>query len=150
MKRTVLLTLSLLITLLSCIGQSKKSDSKTDGNAPKTNINVTKKYDKNGNVIQYDSTYSSFYSDFKDNDRMMDSIFKNFRDNFNEKYFFSNEPFFKDFFFNDSLMKKDFFRNDYFFKNFKNHMARMDSLFWGMDSVKNEFFNKRLNPNIIK
>jgi hypothetical protein len=150
MKRLSLIALSLLITLISCTGQTNKSESRSNVNTPKTSINVKKRYDKNGNVIQYDSTYSSFSSNIKGNEQMMDSVFKSFRNNFSEKYFFSNEPFFENFFFNDSLMKKGFFRNDYLFKNFKNHMAQMDSLFWGMDSVKNDFFNKHLSPNVIK
>jgi hypothetical protein len=149
MKR--LITISLLIlTLISCIGQTKKTESQKDGNSPNTSINVKKIYDKNGNVVQYDSSYSSFYSSIKGNPHLRDSIFNNFRNDFNDKYFFSNEPFFKNFFFDDSAMNKDFFRNDFFFKHFRSDMARMDSLFQGMDSVKNDFFNKHLKPNVIK
>jgi hypothetical protein len=136
----IIISLSLLLVLISCIGQTKKTDSQNDVNKPKTSIDVKKKYDKNGNVVQYDSSYSYVYSNIKGNDRLRDSILNSFRNDFNEKYFFSNEPFFKNFFFDDSLMNRDFFRNDYFFKHFRSNMDRMNSLFEGMDSVKNEFF----------
>jgi hypothetical protein len=146
----IIISLSLLLALSGCKGQTKKTDSQNDENKPKTSINVKKKYDKNGNVVQYDSSYSSVYSNIKGDSRLLDSILNNFRNDFNDKYFFSNEPFFKNFFFDDSLMNKDFFRNDYFFKRFRSSMSRMDSLFEGMDSVKNDFFNKHLKPNVIK
>lgn len=149
MKRIILISLSLLITLLSCIGQSKKSSSGNDENSPRTNINVRKKFDKNGNVIGYDSTYTSVYSNFKGNRHVLDSIMNAFQDEFNDKSFFSNRPFSKNFIFDDSIPYNDFFINDHFIKQFKNEMARMDSMFReGFN--KDEFFNKHIEPNVIK
>jgi hypothetical protein len=150
MKRLDIISVMLLITLMSCTAQTKKSQASYDENSPKTNISVKKKYDKNGNVIGYDSTYTSVYSNIKGDDHLMDSLMNAFKSDFNDKYFFSNEPFFKNFFFNDSVPEKEFLKNDYFYRYFKRDMARMDSLFRGMDLMKNDFFNNRPEPNVIK
>ncbi len=47
-------------------------------------------------------------------------------------------------FFEDSLLKYDFYKKDFFYNRFRNNMERMDSLFRGMDEMKNDFFNKQL------
>lgn len=72
MKRISLLTIAIILGLGLCIGQSRKTDkltvpkqSKTENNCanqPQENIKVNKEYDKNGNLISYDSTYSYSYS----------------------------------------------------------------------------------------
>jgi hypothetical protein len=69
-----------------------------------------------------------------------------FRGHFNHRFLFSEDPFFKDFFFQDSVMKDDFFNDDFFLKRFKQNMNQMDNLFHEMDSVKNEFYKKKLPP----
>jgi len=135
------------VALISCNGQTKSQEtvSKADTNAPHTDIKVKKEYDKNGNLVKFDSTYSYYYSNIKNNSRLRDSIFNNFKDQFNHKYFFSKDPFFNDFFFSDSLLKYDFYKKDFFLGRFRNNMNRLDSLFWGMDSLKDSFFNRQFN-----
>jgi hypothetical protein len=141
MKR--LFTISLVVlTLTGCSGQTK-NDKQSKNNLPQTNIKVKKDYDKNGNIVRYDSSYSSFYSNIKGDSTLRDSIFNNFRHKFNQDYFFSDQPYFKNFFFVDSLLKYDFYKKDFFYDRFKNNMARMDSLFKGMDIIKNDFFDKQ-------
>jgi hypothetical protein len=139
------IVLALSVALISCNGQTNKEKSKSADvtSNPQTSIKVDKKYDNNGNLIKYDSTYSYYYSNVKDNKNLKDSIFGNFMNHFNNKYFFSNDPYFSDFFFQDSLLKYDFYRKDFFTNRFRNNMRMMDSLFWGMDSLKNNFFNKQ-------
>src|SRR5512133_2843935 len=146
MKRILSITLAFILILFSCNGQEKNGDRKTKENLPQTNIKVNKEYDKNGNIIKYDSTYSSYYSNIRNDSVLKDSIFKNFTNKFNENYFFSNQPYFKNFFFADSLLMYDFYKKDFFYNRFKNNMERMDSLFRGMDLMKNDFFNKQAKP----
>lgn len=127
--------------LNSCNGQEQdKSGALPLKSQPKTNIKVNKEYDKNGNLIKYDSTYSYYYSNIEGDTLLRDSIFDQFRTHFNQKYFFSEEPFFHDLFFQDSLLNFDFYKNDFFSKRFHNNMEHMDRLFHEMDSIKNQFF----------
>jgi hypothetical protein len=127
------------------LGKEKK-DNLTK-NAPKTDIKVNKEYDEKGNLIRYDSTYSSYYSNILNDTVLEDSIFNKFKSQFNQKYLFSQKSYFNDFFFQDSLLKYDFYKNDFFSERFKNNMQRMDMLFLEMDSMKNYFFEKQLqNP----
>jgi hypothetical protein len=147
MERTIILILTISLTLSSCIGQTKKSEKQSKENLPKTSIKVNKEYDKNGNIIKYDSTYSSYYSNIKDNSNLKDSVMEEFKNHFNQSYFFSNQPFFRNFFFQDSLLMYDFYKRDFFYNRFRNNMERMDSLFRGMDLMKNDFFNKQVKPD---
>lgn len=145
MKRIGILVIVLSITLISCNGQNKKTNKEelTDKNLPQTNIKVDKKYDEDGNLVKYDSTYTYYYSNIEKDSTLTDSIFNNFKNIFNQHYFFSTNPFFNDLFFQDSLLKYDFYTEDFFRNRFRNNMLRMDSLFWGMDSLKNKFFNQQ-------
>jgi hypothetical protein len=148
-----LIAIALSITLTSCSGQSKSQNGESinDLTIPQTNIKVDKRYDDKGNLVKYDSTYSYYYSNVKDNTNLKDSIFNNFKQQFNKNYSFSSNPYFNDFFFQDSLLKYDFYRNDFFINRFKNNMRMMDSLFVGMDSLKNSFFNKQFKvPGPLK
>lgn len=145
MIRKDLIAIALSITLMSCNGQTgkQKGESNKITGSPQTSIKVDKKYDDKGNLIQFDSTYSSYYSNIRDDKHLRDSIFNSFRNSLNNKYFFSRDPYFNDLFFEDSLLKYDFYKKDFFANRFKNNMRRMDSLFWGMDSLKNSFFKRQ-------
>jgi len=147
MTRMVIIALAISMTLLSCNGQTKNKDELSKDNLPHTNIKVNKEYDENGNIIKYDSAYSSYYSNIKGDPDLKDSIFENFKSRFNQSYFFSDQPFFKNFYFEDSLLKYDFYKKDFFYNRFRNNMERMDSLFRGMDLIKNDFFNKQIKPD---
>jgi hypothetical protein len=124
----------------SCEAQKKEKEDNKTQNTPKTNIIVNKEYDDNGNLIRYDSTYTYYYSNIEENPELKDSILDVFKNTFNEKYFFSDEPFFENLFFNDSLMMYDFYKEDFFTKRFHDNMQMMEQLFMQMDSVKNSFF----------
>jgi hypothetical protein len=150
MRHLITIALALSITLLNCTGQTKNTEKQKANNLQQTNIKVNKEYDKNGNIIKYDSTYSSYYSNIKTDSNLKDSIYKNFKNQFNRSYFFSNQPFFRDFFFADSLLRYDFYKKDFFYNRFRNNMDRMDSLFKGMDIMKNDFFSKQQKPNTKK
>jgi hypothetical protein len=77
-----------------------------------------------------------------------DSIFNRFRNHFNQSYFFSEDPFFSDFFFEDSLLLYDFYKDDFFSNRFRRDMERMDSIFRGMDSIKNQFFEQQFKEPV--
>jgi len=144
MIRIDFIAIALSVALISCNGQTNKDKSAADPTInPQTHIKVEKKYDSKGNLIKFDSTYSYYYSNIKDKKNLRDSVFNNFKKEFNQKYFFSRNPYFNDFFFQDSLLKYDFYRRDFFLNRFQNNIRMMDSLFWGMDSLKNSFFNKQ-------
>jgi hypothetical protein len=92
-----------------------------------------------------------YYSNIKNDTSLRDSIFHCFKNQFNQSYFFSNNPYFNDFIFQDSLLKYDFYKKDFFSNRFRDNMRRMDSLFWGTDSMKNNFFNQQFNtPKKLK
>jgi hypothetical protein len=149
MKKMIFHVLAISLIFFGCNGQTliKGKGNEKKQSEPKIDIKVNKEYDKNGNLIQFDSTYSYFYSNIENNKNARDSIFNHFKKQFNEKYFFSKEPFFNDFFFEDSLLFYDFYKKDFFFNRFKNNMRKMDRLFLEMDSLKDSYYKKQLNKS---
>ncbi len=145
MKRIYIVALACSLTLISCNAQTQKSEKEAKGNKPQTSIKVNRQYDKNGNLIKFDSTYSSYYSNVKGDTTLKDSILNKFKKEFNKSYLFSNEPYFNNFFFQDSLMKYDFYKKDFFYNRFRDNMQQMDSLFSEMDKMKNNFFRGELS-----
>jgi hypothetical protein len=144
---TVLFFLSLIFT--GCNGQKNKNTKDTSGKKqPETNIIVNKEYDEDGNIIRYDSTYSSYYSNIENNQFVEDSIFNSFRNHFNERYSFSNDPFFNNIFFEDSLLNFDFYKKDFFKDRFNNNWQHMNKLFQEMDSIKNNYFRYQFQDTI--
>jgi hypothetical protein len=144
MKSISYLIIAALLVSNGCSGQTKnKENPKENPNNPKTNIRVNKEFDKSGNLIRYDSTYTYFNSTIEKNPWLEDSIFNAFKEHFNKSYFFSKEPYFEHFFFNDSLLMKDFYKNDFFIHRFRNNSEAMDSLFLKMDKLKNDYFEKQ-------
>ena len=144
MQKLIISFVILLIGLSGCSGQKTDDNlSKNNSNKPLTDIKVNKEYDKDGNLIRFDSTYSYYYSNVENDTILKDSIFNNFKNYFNEMYNFSNDPFFNNSFFQDSLLEYDFYRNDFFINRFKKNQMQMNKLFFDMDSIKNEFFNRQ-------
>ncbi|HNW51261.1 MAG TPA: hypothetical protein PKH79_09275 [Prolixibacteraceae bacterium] len=148
MKQIVFLAVAVLLGVINCHAQVNEGITAKGKETPKTNIKVNKEYDDQGNLIRYDSTYSYSYSNIEADSLSNDSIFSAFRNQFNHRFNFSEDPFFKDFFFQDSVMNQDFFDNDFFFKHFKENMDQMDNLFQQMDSVKNNFFRKEYDKGV--
>ena len=145
-KKWITLFVAVSLIFSGCNGQEVKKDKNTSdttlisGNQPKEDIKVNKEYDKDGNLIRYDSTYTYYYSNIDGNKAMADSIFNNFRNMFEYNYPFSKKPYFNNLFFEDSLLHYDFYKKDFFHKRFMQNMQRMDRMFWEMDSIKNKFF----------
>ena len=141
MKKIMTVLFFLLLIFTGCDAQKKKNtEDKTGKNQPETNIIVNKEYDENGNIIKYDSTYSYYYSNIENNQFVGDSLFSSFREHFNKRYSFSNDPFFDNIFFQDSLLDFDFYKKDFFKDRFSNNWQHMNKLFQEMDSIKNHFF----------
>ena len=145
MKRKSFFLLLSFLALWGCNNQVDKGNEtfqkhESDSDSTITEIQVNREYDEEGNLIRYDSAYSSFYSNVEYNQALRDSIYGEFRREFYSIYPFANRPFFNDLFFEDSLRKYDFYRHDFFSERFRQNMSRMDRLFWEMDSIKNQYF----------
>ena len=69
MKKIKLLSFALALLFSSCTAQIEKNEKVTsdtiNSNTPKKDIRVNKGFDKNGNLVKYDSTYSYYYSNIK-------------------------------------------------------------------------------------
>jgi hypothetical protein len=111
-------------------------------NKPKVSIKVNRRYDDKGNMIGFDSTYSSYYSNMKGDTAQMDSLMSSFDLYFNRNYpsFFHNE--FKPLFFDDSIRYPDFFHHDFFMKRYELNDEYFRDMMHRMDSIKNQFYRK--------
>ena len=121
----------------------KKSTALSDSlNKPKVNIQVNKHYDGKGNVVGFDSTYTSFYSNVDGDTLKMDSLMRSFDSHFNigKTSFFSKS--FDSLFFNDSLRYPDFFHNDFFLKRYELNDSYFRDMMHRMDSLKNNFYRQ--------
>jgi hypothetical protein len=154
--RTLLPALALLLMFSSCnkkqgtdsaheskAGSLTKADSAKDSlNKPRVDIKVNKQYDEKGNVIAFDSTYSTYYSNFKGDTVKMDSLFRGFDRYFGNRHspIFNNE--FNDLFFRDSTWAPDFFHRDFFMKRYELNDRYMKNMMRRMDSVKNKYYRE--------
>lgn len=107
---------------------------------PKVNIKVNRHYDDKGNVVGFDSTYTSYYTNVAGDTAQMDSLMNRFDRyfNLNHSSFFRNE--FNPLFFNDSLRYPDFFHDDFFRKRYELNDEYLKGMMQRMDSIKNEFY----------
>jgi hypothetical protein len=152
-RRGMLLVSIAVFALSSCdkktngqVAQSETKDYATAAhdtvNKPKVNIQVNRRYDDKGNLIGFDSTYSSFYSNVKGDTAEMDSLMHSF-----DRYFSRNHSSFFDrqfnpLFFNDSLRYPDFFHKDFFMKRYELNDQYLRETMKSMDSIKNRFFKE--------
>jgi len=148
MKNLLILSSILFISFYSCSAKKTKSESAKiletsliDTIKPKINYKVSKKYDKNGNLISEDSTYSYIYSNGNISEKMQQKIYKQFKNEMSQKFPDIQNNFFDSFFgnndINDSIFKNNFYSPNYFFKNQNKQIRRMLKQ---MDSVKNNFY----------
>ncbi|MBK6829950.1 MAG: hypothetical protein IPG92_04010 [Flavobacteriales bacterium] len=139
------------MALPACTGQAQEpgnSTARTDtlaapAETPRTEVRVNKEYDANGNLIAFDSTYSSFYSSHNADPALMDSLFRDFEPRFNRRFPLMNDPGFNDLFFRDSLLYPDFFHDDFFRKRMEMNDRWMQQMMAEMDSMKNAYFRER-------
>jgi hypothetical protein len=124
-------------------GKDHVSASRDSLTKPKVNIRVNRRYDDKGNMIGFDSTYSSFYSNVEGDTLKMDSLMQSFDTYFkrNRPSFFDNN--FNNLFFGDSTRYPDFFHNDYFLKRYELNDEYLRQTMKQMDSIKNRFFSEQ-------
>jgi hypothetical protein len=160
--KVILGSLLCLLMMSGCNGQTKSNDhsgSKKDAivvndsvNKPDIQVKVNKQYDKKGNVIRYDSTYSYVYS--SPSGKMLhsgsDSIFEHFRTYFHSNYNSFLEPQLNRIFYNDSLFKYDFFNDDYFSKRYQLNDRLFERMYEQMDSLKKDFMDKNYSKEASK
>jgi hypothetical protein len=140
-----LLVVSMLLS--SCHGNTNGQDKSErvvqDSSAnPKVSIKVNKRYDDHGNIIRFDSTYTSYYSNVKSDTAQMDSLMNSFDRYFdlNHSSFFRNE--FNPLFFDDSLRYPDFFHQDFFMRRYELNDPYFRGMMKRMDSIKNRFYRE--------
>jgi hypothetical protein len=150
--RSILAALIAIPLLMSSCSENTKGQTADDKkitagsadslNKPKVNIQVNKHYDDKGNVIGFDSTYTSFYSNVQGDTMRMDSLMGSFDKYFSKDYssIFKNE--FNSLFFNDSSRNPDFFHNDYFLKRYELNDHYFRDMMNRMDSIKNRFYEQ--------
>ncbi|MBT1697221.1 hypothetical protein KK083_10065 [Fulvivirgaceae bacterium PWU4] len=109
-------------------------------NKPKVNIKVNRRYDDKGNLIGFDSTYSSFYSNVKGDTSKMDSLMGRFDRYFNSNHSSLFDRQFNSLFFTDSLRYPDFFHHDFFMKRYEMNDDYLKGMMHRMDSIKNRFY----------
>lgn len=135
--------------------QNKTKDSttaeKNTVNKPKVNVQVNKRYDDKGNLVGFDSTYSSFYSNVGDDTVKMDSLMHSFDTYFNRNHSALFDRQFNTLFFNDSQRYPDFFHKDFFMKRYELNDKYLRESMQRMDSIKNHFFQEHSkNPKNSK
>ena len=146
--KTKFLILSLAFSgLVSCHSQDVKSGKQIQGQKkPHEEIQVNKKYDNKGNLIEFDSTYSSYYSTSMEDTLDVDSVLQHFNMYFNHglQGITSNNLFDV-----DSAFVPGFFHDDFFEQQFFNQDEMMLRMMREMDSIKNEFFKMYSEHNEV-
>ena len=130
MKTTLLFTILFCSINISTFGQHQLKPVE-----PKTDIKVEKEYDEKGNLIRYDSTYSSFYNYSSTDINELDSIMNRFRSNVWSP-FASDFPSLNGF---ENHLFQDF--NNLFDDKFFDLHESMQKEFERMDSLRKQFHN---------
>jgi hypothetical protein len=147
------LLLILLLFLSSCHektqGQNPEEKNRISSvtndslSKPKVNIKVNKHYDDKGNVIGFDSTYTSFYSNVQGDTARMDSLMGSFDRYFKRDHSMFFDGQFNSLFFDDSTRYPDFFHDDFFMKRYELNDHYLRDMMRRMDSIKNHFYYER-------
>lgn len=137
---------AMMLNLSACSGQpiNDGTTAHTDSTAqrtdtPKVDVRVNKEYDEHGDLIAYDSTYSSVYTSRSGDAAFMDSVFKDFMPGFGMSHPFLNDPGYNGLFFPDTSFHRDFFHPDFFQKRMEMNQQYI-ALMEQMDSLKNQYF----------
>ncbi len=148
MKTNFLIICLVFASLSSCNSQNlDKAKQKQGKNHPITNSEVHRKYDDKGNLIEFDSTYTSYYSSVEGDTIIMDSIPENF-----ELFFNTHWPGIasNDFLEMDTTFTPGFFHKNFFEKQFIEQDEVMMKMMQEMDSIKNEFFKMHAQLTVPK
>lgn len=152
--RTILFT---LLTIVALTGTSCKRDTRAQDaatldessravsdttNQPRVNIQVNRRYDDKGNLLAFDSTYTSYYSNIKGDSSRTDSLMKSFDTWFGRNHSSLFDRQFNSLFFDDTLRHHDFFHDDFFMKRYELNDRYLRDMMHRMDSLKNEFYEE--------
>lgn len=146
-SKGVLAWTAIMLNLSACNGQPTTDGRTTsadtlaaNSDTPQVDVRVNKRYDEHGNLIAYDSSYTSVYQSRSGDAAFMDSVFKDFMPGFGMQYPFLNDPGFNALFFPDSSFHRDFFNYDFFQKRMEMNQRYMQRMMEQMDSLKNQHF----------
>lgn len=138
-SKTWIIAAFVFLPFTSCQSQqAKKGEVNRDKIKPHEEVKVNKKYDDNGNLIAFDSVYTSYYSNIEGDTLFNDSIMGNFQMYFNHAL--NNNFSLDEMFTPDIGNQPDFFSSDFFEQRFLEQNQEMLNMMQKMDSLKNEFF----------
>lgn len=141
MKTGYLILALMFFGLASCQSQDKKQLGQNKSMyMPREKTTVHRKFDENGNLISFDSTYTSFYSNIAGDTINMDSTLHDFGKFFDQHFSSVDADFFRDM---DNSMNSGFFQNDFFEREFYEQNKQLLRMMQTMDSIKNEFFRNQ-------
>jgi hypothetical protein len=154
-----------LLTVAAVIGASCRQDTRGQDraslqqdslavsdstNQPNVKIQVNRKYDDKGNLVAFDSTYSTFYSNADGDTLQMDSLMKSFDAWFGDNHSTSFDRQFNSLFFGDSLRYPDFFHDDFFMKRYELNDQYLRDMMQRMDSIKNQFYRESKKSHVSR
>ncbi len=129
-----------VFTLVGCNAQEKEQTKIAEQAVePKVDYKVNKEYDEDGNLIEYDSVYTYYYSNIDKDAMLKDSIFKKFNEHLELNNPIENSLF-DDILKEDDFIEDDFFKEDFFRGNSDRNQEIMFQMMQKMDSLKNQFF----------
>jgi hypothetical protein len=134
--KTVIILFMINALFLSCNSQEIKSKH-SGSKKPHESFKVTKKYDENGNLIEFDSVYTSYYSKVEGDTLNTDSIMNEFSEFFDSHF---SQAFSNRFYSVDSMLMPGFFHQDFFERQFIDQSREMLELLQQLDSLKNSYF----------
>ncbi|MBE0651266.1 MAG: hypothetical protein IH595_10545 [Bacteroidales bacterium] len=145
MKKMIFIA-GLLLTSVIVFAKNKQDTVKyTKPGNPKIQYNVHKVYDKNGNLIRYDSTYSwSYHHNSQGRQIDVDSVFRKFMPYFRQNFPNSDVQSMQNHFMDmpDSAMILDFFNNKDFFNQWQGQLFDFQQQIREMDSLRNRFLKQ--------
>lgn len=146
--KKILVFLALLCSITGCYAQNDKSKIKYATNSdtvhyrPQVNWKVNKEFDKQGNLIRYDSTYSWSYSGNSAKLQIEDdSLFNSFKKQFDFGFPSFTQEGFDDLIWSDSLFYNDLIAPDHFLNKWEQQFADFRKRIFGGDTLS-KFFLK--------
>lgn len=137
MAKKITISLFFVLAALSCTGQKQKEPF-----VPKTDIKVTKEYDKHGNLIRLDSTYTYFYSSTI-HDTLFSDVYENeFKSKFYNQFKSIDSLFKKDYFLKNYFQHDLFLDENYFEDNFYNNQQEIEKVMKRLDSLRHYYFKQ--------
>lgn len=149
MKR-ILFVVPAMLLMVSCHGQEhkkeqdKKTKDKVTVEEPKGSWKVNREFDKDGNLIRYDSIYSWSSSDYAHDLGAMDrdSLLQSFQSRFSKSFSQFDPNGMNDFFAGDSLFAKKFFEDDFFESPFGKDFMDLDEMHKRMEDMQKKFLER--------